>query len=60
MDNRSELVQLLAQVVYRLVKPKILSPQNVAHSKQDCLAVSPKTLLSVTTTVNTELSGENT
>ena len=60
MDNRSELVQLLAKVVYRLVQPKVLPPQNVADSEQDCLAVSPKTLLTVTTTVNSNLSGENT
>ncbi len=53
MDNRSELVQLLAKVVYRVLQPKVLAPQNDPHSEQDCLAVSPKTLLSVTKTVNT-------
>ena len=60
MDTRSELVQLLSRVLYRVVvQPKILTPQNDPHSQQDCLAVSPKRLLSVTNTVNTELSGEN-
>jgi hypothetical protein len=60
MDTRSELVQLLAKVIYRMVvQPKILAPQNDPHSQQDCLAVSPKRLLSVTNVVNTELSGEN-
>ena len=52
MDTRSELAQLLAKVVYRLLQPKILTPQNVDDSGQDCLAVSPETLLTVTTTVN--------
>ena len=53
MDTRSELAQLLAKVVYRVLQQKILPPQNDPHSKQDCLDVSPKTLLSVSKTVNT-------
>lgn len=54
MDTHSELVQLLSRVLYRMVvQPKILAPQNDPHSQQDCLAVSPKTLLSVSKTVNT-------
>ena len=59
MDTRSELAQLLAKVVYRVLQPKVLPLQNVADSEQDCLAVSPERLLSVTNTVNSNLSGEN-
>jgi hypothetical protein len=46
--HRHELASLLARVIHRL-----LTRQNVAKSRQDCLASSATTLLTVTTTVNT-------
>jgi hypothetical protein len=46
--HRDELAQLLARALHRL-----LTRQNLPTSGQDCLATSPETLLSVTTTVNT-------
>lgn len=54
---RSEIARLLAAVIWRMHQPAtsrgILHPQNLPNSPQDCLASSPETLLSVTTTVNT-------
>ena len=61
MDTRPELVQLLAKVLHRMVAhPKVLPTQNDPHSEQVCLDDSPKEVLSVTRTVNNQLSGENT
>ncbi len=45
---RHELATLLARVLYRQLR----CPQNVPPPPQDCLATRPKTLLSVTKTVN--------
>ena len=64
METRTELVQLLAKVLHRVILAravplKVLAPQNVPDTQQVCLASSPKTLLSVTTAVNSNLSGEN-
>ncbi len=57
MNTRSELVQLLAKVLYRrIVQQRIHTPQNLAPPGQDCLDVLPKEVLSVSNTVNT--SGE--
>lgn len=46
--RRHEVASLLARVVYRL-----LTRQKCSHSTQDCLDVPAKTLLTVSTTVNT-------
>lgn len=52
--SRTEIASLLARVIHRL-----LTPQNLAPPRQDCLDVLPKEVLSVTTkTVNTGDTGE--
>ncbi len=45
---RDELAQLFARILYRQLR----CPQNVSPPPQDSLATPPKTLLSVTKTVN--------
>jgi hypothetical protein len=47
MNTSQEIAALLARVIYRL-----LTRQNLAPPRQDCLDVPPKTLLSVTKPVN--------
>ncbi|MFO0815310.1 MAG: hypothetical protein U0796_19010 [Gemmatales bacterium] len=47
-STRTELASLLARVLHRL-----LTRQNLPTSRQDCLATTPETLLSVTKLVNT-------
>lgn len=55
--HRSELARILAVAIWRMHQAElqriILSPQNLAPSAQDYLDVPAKTLLTVSTTVNT-------
>ena len=52
--KNEELVQLLARVLYRMIRP----PQNVVNSSRIALPAAPKDC-SLSTVVNTKVSGEN-
>ena len=52
-EVREELVQLLARVFFRMIRP----PQNVPHSSPIALPVTPQDC-SLSTVVNTQVSVE--